>query len=127
AARLTSTLSSDEASSPKSRATKEEIASIADAAIAPPPPTPAQPAQQQPSTGGRIGPAVAPADPAPQSESESDPFSKNGSVKFKRGATDIQFGRKHKIIRPRLGLAAQTDMLNMHLPITLVLALTLDD
>ena len=60
-------------------------------------------------------------------DSESDPFAKKGAVQFKRGATDIQFGRKHKIIRPRLGLAAQTDLLNLRDPVTLVLALTLDD
>jgi TonB family protein len=48
-------------------------------------------------------------------------------VKFKRGSTDVQFGRKHKIIRPRLGLAGEADMLNLRDPITLVLALTLDD
>jgi hypothetical protein len=83
--------------------------------------------RSQSAGGGKPGPNVAPADPAPQTDSESDPFSKEGAVKFKRGSTDVQFGRQHKIIRPRLGLAAQTDMLNLRDPITLVLALTLDD
>jgi hypothetical protein len=89
---------------------------------------PTPPAPQPSSSGGeKADPPVAPADPAPQSDSESDPFSKKGAVHFKRGATDVQFGRKHKIIRPRLGLAAQTDLLNLRDPVTLVLALTLDE
>jgi TonB family protein len=102
-------------------------ASLVDPTPAPrTPPAPPQP-QAQSAGGGKPGPAVAAADPAPQSDSESDPFSKSGAVKFKRGSTDIQFGRKHKIVRPRLGLAGEADMLNLRQPITLVLALTLDE
>jgi TonB family protein len=105
-----------------------QYASLADPA--PPthtPPAPPQPPAQPAGGGGKPGPNVAPADPAPQSDSESDPFSKAGAVKFKRGATDIQFGRKHKIVRPRLGLAGEADMLNLRAPVTLILALTLDE
>ena len=41
-------------------------------------------------------------DPAPQSDSESDPFTKIGSVVFRAGSMDARFGRKVKTIRPRL-------------------------
>ena len=103
-------------------------ASIADATpVTRTPPAPPQPQAQPAAGGGKPGPAVAAADPAPQSDSESDPFSKSGAVKFKRGSTDIQFGRKHKIVRPRLGLAGEADMLQLRQPITLILALTLDE
>jgi len=101
-----------------------QYASIADAMPTPPS---AQHPQSQSVGGGKPGPNAAPADPAPQSDSESDPFSKKGAVQFKRGSTDVQYGRKHKIIRPRLGLGAQTAMLNLPQPITLTLALTLDE
>ncbi len=78
-------------------------------------------------SGGHPGPQLARADPAPQSDSESDPFAKEGSVKFKSGSTDVQFGRKHKLLNPRLGLAAQTDLMQLRAPITLMLALSLDE
>jgi TonB family protein len=84
-------------------------------AVAPAPAQPLAPAQ------------VARGEPAPQLPSEADPFSKEGSVKFQHGKTDVQFGRKHKLIRPRFDLAVQLDLLAMSLPITLVLKLRLDE
>src|SRR5205823_1225641 len=105
-------------SSPKSRATENEVASIEEASTVPPT-LKAQPTQSAPSaTGGN---------PAPRGESESVPFSTKGSIKYKRGSTEIQFGRKHKLVLPRLGLGAETDLLNLRRPASLILALTLDE
>ena len=112
-----------------------QVASISESAATPPAPpaqpqsakVPSPPGPSASTGGGKPGPNVAPADPAPQSDSESDPFTKDGAVQFKRGATDVQFGRQHKIIRPRLGLAGEADLMNLRDPIRLVLALTLDE
>ncbi len=90
---------------------------------APPRPAPA-PAEAHEAVASASG---APGEPAPQLDSESDAFSKEGSVKFQHGKTDVQFGRKHKLIRPRLDLAVQEDLLTMRLPIKLVLKLRLDN
>jgi TonB family protein len=122
---------------------RSAVASVAEASpIFQPQPNPAQPTpttpsqpqpQAQPSpnspiaSGGKPGPAKPAADPAPQSNTESDPFSTKGSVKFKAGSTAVQFGRKHKLVHPQLGLAAQTDLLQLRQPIILILALSLDE
>jgi TonB family protein len=55
--------------------------------------------------GGAQQPA---ADPARMSDSESDPFSKLGTVIFREGSLDIRFGRKVKTRRPKLLLAARS-------------------
>jgi TonB family protein len=94
------------------------------AAVAPPAPAPApSPAQAHEAIAAA---SATPGEPAPQLDSESDAFSKEGSVKFQHGKTDVQFGRKHKLIRPRFDLAVQDDLLTMQLPIKLVLKLRLD-
>ncbi|HTL29158.1 MAG TPA: TonB family protein [Tepidisphaeraceae bacterium] len=79
-----------------------------------------------PDKSGKVAVAPRAGEPAPQLPSETDPFAKAGSVKFERGRTDVQFGRKHKLIRPRFDLAVQQDLLAMRFPITLVLKLRLD-
>jgi TonB family protein len=70
------------------------------------PPAPAGP-------GGVPGSPTSPADVAPQAESESDPFEKQGAIRFTRGKVEAQFGRKVKTVRPRLTLKAQYDILAM--------------
>lgn len=97
----------------------------------PPAPAPARPAAAPAPAPAQAHEAVAsasgaPGEPAPQLDSESDAFSKEGSVKFQHGKTDVQFGRKHKLIRPRFDLAVQDDLLTMRLPVKLVLKLRLD-
>jgi hypothetical protein len=67
-----------------------------------------------------------PADPAPMAESETDPFSVKDGVRFVRGREAAQFGRKHKLVRPRLTLAGQTALLEVPAPIIVVLRLHLD-
>jgi hypothetical protein len=65
-------------------------------------------------------------DPAPQSDSESDPFTKIGSVVFRAGTIEARFGRKVKTIRPRLTLAGQVDVLALEYP-TLQLKVAIDE
>jgi len=78
-----------------------------------PRPTPPQTAQQ-------------PGDPAPQADSESDAFSTQQSVEFRRGKTVARLGRKHRLISPRLEMAAYADLLELRAPVRIVLRLYLD-
>ncbi len=57
------------------------------------------------------GGTASPADPAPQGDSESDPFKKNGSFEFRNGELIARFGRKVKTVRPRLTIAGQMDLI----------------
>jgi TonB family protein len=119
---------------------RSAVASIAEASPAlqrpqqQPQPDQSQPAQQSqptantsPTATGKPGPAKPAADPAPQSDTDSDPFTTKGSVKFKQGSTEVQFGRKHTIVHPQFGLGAQTDLLQLRQPVVLILALHLDE
>jgi TonB family protein len=65
-------------------------------------------------------------DPAPQSDSESDPFSKVGSVVFRPGSIEARVGRKVKTIRPRLTLAGQVDVIALEYP-TVQLKVKIDE
>lgn len=82
------------------------------------PPSPAQQPQ--------LAQANAPGDPSPQAESESDAFATTPSAEFSRGRTVARLGRKHKIIRPRLEMAGQADLMQLRPPVTIVLRLYLD-
>jgi TonB family protein len=62
---------------------------------------------------GKPGPNVAAADPAPQADTESDPFSTDASAEFHRGSMQVQFGRKHKITHPRLSWDTVYDFIGM--------------
>lgn len=83
--------------------------------VAPRPPTPATPPG-----------AAASADPAPQGSTESDPVATVGSANFRPGSTDVRLGRQHKIIRPRLSLAARADLMTLRNP-TVVLKINTDE
>jgi TonB family protein len=89
-----------------------------------PPSTPSAPAQpavasaaQMPGAAstlaGRPGENTPPADPAPQAETESDPFAIVGSMEFRPGSTTVRLGRKHRITRPHLPWDAQYDFFGM--------------
>jgi len=70
----------------------------------------------RPQTGDGRAPGAdrRPTDPAQQSESVSDPFSRNANAVFRDGRLDIQNGRKFKITtRPRIGLSGQADLIAM--------------
>ncbi|HEX4794119.1 MAG TPA: hypothetical protein VH370_10020 [Humisphaera sp.] len=91
-------------------------------AVAPP-----QPAVR-PQTGDGRAPGAdrRPTDPAQQSESVSDPFSRTSNAVFRDGRLDIQNGRKFKITtRPRIGLGGQADLISMG-KASLLLNLTID-
>jgi TonB family protein len=93
-------------------------------------PASSAPAQPSPTTGPpgdgrRPGPNVPAADPAQQSDSETDPFSKIGSVEFRDGRLDVQFGRKVKVTRPRVPIVGQIDAMTLRQP-RVVLKVTTD-
>jgi hypothetical protein len=96
------------------RAEKWSLPNVARARerYAPPAPKPAPP-------GDARAPAVAAADPAVMSDSESDPFTANGpnaAVVFRDGRVDARFGRKVKTIRPHLSFSSQMDLLGHAVP-----------
>lgn len=70
-------------------------------------------AEQTPSEQpqSQAGSPVAAADPAPQTDSEIDAFSKVGVAEFRPGRTNVQFGRKTKLTRPRVLIAGQIDLI----------------
>jgi protein TonB len=53
------------------------------------------------------------ADPAPMSDSESDPFTIAGNVEFVPGRVEAHLGRKVKTTRPKLTLAGRNDVLTL--------------
>ncbi len=57
-----------------------------------------------------------PADPLPESDSESDAFSDVGSVLVQSGRVDARFGRKVKTTRPRISLAGSLDLMSLDNP-----------
>jgi TonB family protein len=97
----------------------ETSSAVAMAAILPP----AQNADPNPlnKSGARSS-----ADPAPLADSESDPTGVIGSATFRPGATDVQIGRKSRLTRPRLSLAAKADLTTERTR-SLVLRLKLDE
>ena len=71
------------------------------------------------ATGGAPGPAVAAADPAPDTGLESDPFAKIPGVEFRSGKVEARSGRQIKPIRPRLTEAGMRDLLAQQFPTVL--------
>src|SRR3954447_11103249 len=87
-------------------------------ALAPPPqpPTAVDVSSQPGAVASAATPAVAQppsGDPAPMSDSESDPFSRLGTATYKDGALHIQFGRKVKTRRPKVLLAGMVDLMTL--------------
>jgi TonB family protein len=66
--------------------------------------------------GGTPGLPIPAADPAPPSDSESDAFSKTGSVAVSSGKVEARLGRKVKTVRPRLSIAARYDLMGLNFP-----------
>jgi TonB family protein len=77
------------------------------------------------ATGGVPGPAVAAADPAPDTGFESDPFAKIPGVDFHDGKVEARSGRQVKPIRPHLSDAGRRDLLAMNFP-TVVFKVRID-
>jgi len=65
-------------------------------------PRPSEQAAPESTTG-------APSELASKSDSESDPFKKNGVFNLRNGKVDARFGRKVKIVRPHFSLAGLWD------------------
>lgn len=65
-----------------------------------------------PSETMPLTPSPSQADGAPQTDSESDPFSVTGTAEFRPGKVTARFGRKVKTVRPRLSLAGQYDLIS---------------
>lgn len=80
-------------------------------AHAAPPTPPVSPAVASAAggAGGKPGPTVSAADPAPMSDSESDPFGKTAAITFSNGRVVARSGRKVKTVRPNITDAGQID------------------
>lgn len=90
--------------------------------VAAAPPAEASVAQAQGAPGA---PARA-ADPAPQGNSESDPFTTEPAIEFHGGRVQARVGRRHRIIQPRINLAGIVDMVSLTGQVVLVLELRID-
>jgi TonB family protein len=63
------------------------------------------------ASGGPAG------DPAPMSESESDAFSRMGSIAVRNGRVEARLGRSFKSVKPRLSLKGELDAMSIVKPI----------
>lgn len=88
----------------------------AQASEAAPQPTAKSSQQSQPGDARRPGQPIAPADPLPPSESDSDPFARIGTVVYQNGRLDVRLGRKVKTTRPQIGVAGAFDVLSLNFP-----------
>ncbi len=72
-------------------------------------------AAPRPVTGDARAPgqAAPQADPAQQSDTESDAFTKKGTITFSDGKLDVRLGRKVKTTRPNILLAGKVDLLTL--------------
>lgn len=88
----------------------------------PPAPVPVQVAAVAPSPDPRPGAPTAPGLPIPQTDSDSDPFSRIGDkrVVFRNGRLDVQLGRKVKTVRPQIGIGGELDALGMPMVVVAV-------
>jgi TonB family protein len=66
---------------------------------------------QKAALGGAAG------DPAPMSESESDAFSRVGSISIRNGKVDARLGRNFKSVKPRLSIKGELDAISIAKPI----------
>lgn len=80
--------------------------------------TSAKPQAAEPGDGRRRGVPPAAGNPLPQSESDSDPFSRiSGNIVIPRvGRLDVRMGRKVKTTRPQVGVAALLDQVALNNP-----------
>ena len=81
------------------------------------------PRRGNPASKVNTGPA---ADPAPESDSESDAFARIGSARFKNGKLDVRLGRKVKTVKPQFTIKGGLDHLSIVKPVTVVLVTVAD-
>jgi TonB family protein len=83
----------------------------------------ASPAVSPPDkTEGKGGAAIAnvgglAGDPSPMSESESDAFSRAGTIQVRNGRVEARLGRDFKSVKPRLSLKGELDAISIARPI----------
>jgi TonB family protein len=63
------------------------------------------------NSGGPAG------DPAPMSESESDAFSRAGTIAVRNGKVEARLGRNFKSVKPRLSLKGELDAISVQRPV----------
>jgi TonB family protein len=63
------------------------------------------------SSGGPAG------DPAPMNESESDAFSRAGTIAVRNGKVEARLGRNFKSVKPRLSLKGELDAISVQRPV----------
>jgi TonB family protein len=63
------------------------------------------------NVGGQAG------DPSPMSESESDAFSRMGSINVRNGRVEARLGRSFKSVKPRLSLKGELDAISIAKPV----------
>lgn len=82
----------------------------------------AKPQAAQTGDGRRRGVPPAAGNPLPQSESDSDPFSRiSGNVVVTRlGRLDVRMGRKVKTTRPQVNIAGQMDLIALNNPLVVL-------
>jgi TonB family protein len=76
-------------------------------------------AKPQAATGDGRAPGVAQpsADPLPENDSDSDPFSRiSGTIVFHDGRLNVRMGRKIKTTRPQVHIAGQIDLWTLNNP-----------
>jgi TonB family protein len=95
---------------------------VAISPTAPPPPPPMERVDPIP---GASPTEPAAADPAPESDSESDAFSTLGTAEFRDGRFTVRSGRKVKTRRPKIGLAGAVDVMQRR-PVQVVLNVEVD-
>lgn len=82
--------------------------------------------QQQARNDRRPGIPTPAADPLPQSDADSDPFSRiSNAAVFHDGRLDVRKGRKVKTVRPQLGIGGIMDAIALNNP-TVVLEIHID-
>jgi TonB family protein len=96
-------------------------------ATPPTPPTPPTDTPPPAASGDGLRPGSAPSsgDPAPHSDTDSDPFSVAGGVVFHNGKTAKRFGRKARLTDPHLSIAGDWDAFAMGTP-RVVLKISID-
>ena len=77
-------------------------------------------AGEQGASGKSPTDASVAADPAPESDVESDAFARIGSVQFKNGRLDVRLGRKVKTIKPQFTIKGGLDRISIVNPVTVV-------
>lgn len=125
---------SEQASLASPRFVPRQAAGSAAGPVPQPPPKPQPQPPTEPAVPAQPALAAAPstnrpgerADPAVESDRESDAFSTAPYAEFTRGGTRARIGRKHRLVNPRLEMAGYGDLMSLRPPVVLVLRITIN-